>query len=84
MYQYGHDREKFVEACKRGGSHLVKLDKVQDGRFLALDDAGLCNIDCPYASTITARYYKGSSGNHDNMVMEVYLADSEETGKSDQ
>lgn len=84
MYQYGHDREKFVEACKRGGSHLVKLDKAQDDGFMALDDAGLCNIDCPWASTITARYYKGIGNNRDNMVMEVYLADGEKTGKSDQ
>lgn len=44
-----------------------KLDKMPDGHLDSLDNAKICDIDTPTASTITSRYYKGIGAHKDNM-----------------
>lgn len=44
-----------------------KLDKMPDGNLDSLDNAKICDIDTPTASTITSRYYKGIGAHKDNM-----------------
>lgn len=48
-----------------------QLNKSKGNSFLRLSDASIFNVNQDYASTITARYYKGIGANHDNMVIEV-------------
>lgn len=44
-----------------------KLDKMPDGHLDSLDNAKICDIDTPTASTITSRYYKGIGAHKDNI-----------------
>lgn len=46
-----------------------KLNKVSEGHFVSLDNAKICDINTPTASTLTSRYYKGIGGHHDNMCI---------------
>lgn len=46
-----------------------KLDKMPDGYLDSLDNAKICDIDTPTASTITSRYYKGIGAHKDNMCI---------------
>ena len=43
----------------------------ENGKFAKLENARICDVDTPTASTIVARYYKGIAGHHDNMIIEV-------------
>lgn len=49
-----------------------KLDKMPDGELTSIDNAKICDVDTPTASTVTARYHKGIGAHKDNMVMESY------------
>lgn len=44
-----------------------KLNKMPEGHLDSLDNAKICDIDTPTASTVTARYYKGIGAHKDNM-----------------
>lgn len=46
-----------------------KLDKMPDGHLDSLDNAKLCDVDTPTASTVTSRYYKGIGAHKDNMCI---------------
>lgn len=46
-----------------------KLDKMPDGHLDSLDNAKICDIDTPTASTVTSRYYKGIGAHKDNMCI---------------
>lgn len=46
-----------------------KLDKKPNGHLDSLDNAKICDIDTPTASTVTARYYKGIGAHKDNMCI---------------
>ena len=46
-----------------------KLDKMPNGHLDSLDNAKICDIDTPTASTVTARYYKGIGAHKDNMCI---------------
>lgn len=46
-----------------------KLDKMPDGHLDSLDNAKLCDVDTPTASTVTSRYYKGIGVHKDNMCI---------------
>lgn len=46
-----------------------KLDKMPDGHLDSLDNAKICDVDTPTASTVTSRYYKGIGAHKDNMCI---------------
>lgn len=46
-----------------------KLDKMPNGHLDSLDNAKICDIDTPTASTVTSRYYKGIGSRKDNMCI---------------
>lgn len=46
-----------------------KLDKMPDGYLDSLDNAKICDVDTPTASTVTSRYYKGIGAHKDNMCI---------------
>lgn len=46
-----------------------KLDKMPDGYLDRLDNAKICDVDTPTASTVTSRYYKGIGAHKDNMCI---------------
>lgn len=46
-----------------------KLDKMPDGYLDSLDNAKICDVDTPTASTVTSRYYKGIGTHKDNMCI---------------
>lgn len=46
-----------------------KLDKMPNGHLDSLDNAKICDIDTPTASTVTSRYYKGIGAHKDNMCI---------------
>lgn len=46
-----------------------KLDKMPDGHLDSLDNAQICDVDTPTASTVTSRYYKGIGAHKDNMCI---------------
>lgn len=46
-----------------------KLDKMPNGHLDSLDNAKICDVDTPTASTVTARYYKGIGAHKDNMCI---------------
>lgn len=46
-----------------------KLNKMPEGHLDSLDNAKICDIDTPTASTVTARYYKGIGAHKDNMCI---------------
>lgn len=46
-----------------------KLDKMPDGYLDRLDNAKICDVDTPTASTVTSRYYKGIGVHKDNMCI---------------
>lgn len=46
-----------------------KLDKMPYGHLDSLDNAKICDVDTPTASTVTARYYKGIGEHKDNMCI---------------
>lgn len=46
-----------------------KLNKMPEGHLDSLDNAKICGINTPTASTVTSRYYKGIGGNRDNMCI---------------
>lgn len=56
---------------KLSKQELACLQKTNKKGFLSINEAGLMKIGTDIASTITARYYKGVSGNGDNMVIEM-------------
>lgn len=71
MYEYG--RAADIERLNKigGGQHLCKLNKMPFGSLVGMEEAEICDIDAPYCSTITARYYKGIGSHKDNMVLVV-------------
>ena len=46
-----------------------KLDKMPDGYLDSLDNAKICDVDTPTASTVTSLYYKGIGAHKDNMCI---------------
>lgn len=46
-----------------------KLDKMPNGHLDSLDNAEICDINTPIASTVTSRYYKGIGSHKDNMCI---------------
>ena len=46
-----------------------KLNKMPEGHLDSLDNAKICDVDTPTASTITSRYYKGIGAHKDNMCI---------------
>lgn len=46
-----------------------KLNKMPEGHLDSLDNAKICDIDTPTASTVTARYYKEIGAHKDNMCI---------------
>lgn len=46
-----------------------KLDKMPNGHLDSLDNAKICDIGTPTASTVTSRYYKGIGSHKDNMCI---------------
>ena len=46
-----------------------KLYKMPDGYLDRLDNAKICDVDTPTASTVTSRYYKGIGAHKDNMCI---------------
>ena len=46
-----------------------KLDKMPNGHLDSLDNAEICDINTPTASTVTSRYYKGIGSHKDNMCI---------------
>lgn len=46
-----------------------KLDKMPNGHLDSLDNAKICDINTPTASTVTSRYYKGIGSHKDNMCI---------------
>lgn len=46
-----------------------KLNKMPEGHLDSLDNAKICDIDTPTASTVTSRYYKGIGAHKDNMCI---------------
>lgn len=74
-FRYGviEDVERLIDLCRSGGGiQLCKLDKMPDGHLTGMENARLCDINHPLASTVTARYYKGIGAHKDNMVIEVW------------
>lgn len=59
-------------AGAKTGLYLCKINKKNtDGSFKSVKDARLKDIGCEIASTLTARYYKGPSGDNNNIVLDV-------------
>lgn len=50
-----------------------KLDKMPNGYLDSLNNAKICDLNTPTASTITARYYKGIGAHKDNMCIVVAM-----------
>lgn len=48
-----------------------KMNGVSNGNFLQISERTVRDVGCEFASTIPARYYKGATGNGDNMVIEM-------------
>lgn len=73
-FEYGvlQDIERLKLIGKMGGQFLCKLDKMPYGELTSMEEARLCDIDFPLASTVTARYYKGIGSHKDNMVIEIW------------
>ena len=46
-----------------------ELDKMPNGHLDSLDNAEICDINTPTASTVTSRYYKGIGSHKDNMCI---------------
>lgn len=46
-----------------------KLNKMPNGHLDSLDNAEICDINTPTASTVTSRYYKGIGSHKDNMCI---------------
>lgn len=46
-----------------------KLDKMPNGHLDSLDNAEICDVNTPTASTVTSRYYKGIGSHKDNMCI---------------
>lgn len=46
-----------------------KLNKMPEGHLDSLDNAKICDIDTPTASTVTSRYFKGIGSHKDNMCI---------------
>lgn len=46
-----------------------KLNKMPEGHLDSLDNAKICDIYDPAASTVTSRYYKGIGAHKDNMCI---------------
>lgn len=46
-----------------------KLDKMPNGHLDSLDNAEICDINTPTASTVTSRYYKGIGSHKDDMCI---------------
>ena len=46
-----------------------KLNKMPEGHLDSLDNAKICDVDTPTASTITSRYCKGIGAHKDNMCI---------------
>lgn len=46
-----------------------KLNKMPEGHLDILDNAKICDVDTPTASTVTSRYYKGIGAHKDNMCI---------------
>lgn len=46
-----------------------KLNKMPEGHLDSLDNAQICDVDTPTASTVTSRYYKGIGAHKDNMCI---------------
>ena len=76
-FEYGviQDIERLKELCDSGGQFLCKLDKMPDGHLTSIENARICDINHPLASTVTARYYKGIGAHKDNMVIEIWKLD---------
>lgn len=55
-FVYGRDAdvERLCNAVKDEEQHLCKLNKMPQGELSSLDDAEICDIDAPVASTVTA------------------------------
>lgn len=85
-FVYGReaDIERLSDAVKDEGQHLCKLNKMPQGELSSLDDAEVCDIDAPVASTITARYYKGIGNHKDNMIMQATKVSATESRNIEQ
>ena len=59
-----------------------KLDKMPNGHLDSLDNAEICDINTPTASTVTSRYYKGIGSHKDNMCI-VAMRDRNPDNPSD-
>lgn len=46
-----------------------KLNKMPERHLDSLDNAKICDVDTPTASTVTSRYYKGIGAHKDNMCI---------------
>ena len=46
-----------------------KLNKMPEDHLVSLDNAKICDVDTPTASTVTSRYYKGIGAHKDNMCI---------------
>ena len=46
-----------------------KLNKMPERHLDSLDNAKICDVDTPIASTVTSRYYKGIGAHKDNMCI---------------
>lgn len=62
--QGGNKEPKILEA-----QIPCKLNKMPEGHLDSLDNAQICDVDTPTASTITSRYYKGIGAHKDNMCI---------------
>lgn len=78
-FVYGRDAdvERLCNAVKDEEQHLCKLNKMPQGELSSLDDAEICDIDAPVASTVTARYYKGIGAHKDTMVLQARKVDAQ-------
>lgn len=85
-FVYGReaDIERLSDAVKDEEQHLCKLNKMPQGELSSLDDAEVCDIDAPVASTITARYYKGIGNHKDNMIMQATKVSATESRNIEQ
>ena len=50
-----------------------KLNKMPERHLDSLDNAKICDVDTPTASTVTSRYYKGIGAHKDNMCIVAML-----------
>ena len=85
-FVYGReaDIERLSDAVKDEEQHLCRLNKMPRGELSSLDDAEVCDIDAPVASTITARYYKGIGSHKDNMIMQATKVSATESRNIEQ